>query len=244
MVLPIVAPVVFAQGGPPLRTDDPGTPGNGNWEINVACTQNFSPANTEIEAPLLDINYGLGDRIQLKFEIPYLLENDGGGEPFRRAFGDSLIGLKWRFYDANGWKISTYPQVEILEPTTTDDGQAMDRSAQVLLPFEITRQVGPVDINFEAGYWLVPGAPDQRILGLAVGRQFTKKFEGLAEIYDDVVLGGTSRSTTLDVGGRYELSNRFSLLFMVGRRILGSGLVNGQPSFIGYAGLQILLSPR
>ena len=24
-----------AQGGPPFLTTDPGTPGNGNWEINV-----------------------------------------------------------------------------------------------------------------------------------------------------------------------------------------------------------------
>jgi hypothetical protein len=27
---------VHAQGGPPMITDDPGTPGNGQWEINVA----------------------------------------------------------------------------------------------------------------------------------------------------------------------------------------------------------------
>jgi hypothetical protein len=53
-----------------MRTDDPGTPGNRTWEINIACTQTFSPIEREIETPLLDINYGLGDRIQLKFEIP------------------------------------------------------------------------------------------------------------------------------------------------------------------------------
>jgi hypothetical protein len=26
----------FAQGGPPMVTDDPGTPGDGHWEINIA----------------------------------------------------------------------------------------------------------------------------------------------------------------------------------------------------------------
>ena len=60
-----------AQGGPPLRTDDPGTPGNRNWEINVASTQFWSKSAREFESPLLDINYGLGDRIQLKYEVPY-----------------------------------------------------------------------------------------------------------------------------------------------------------------------------
>jgi hypothetical protein len=88
-------PFAFAQGGPPLRTDDPGTPGNKNWEINIACRQTFSPIEREIEIPLVDVNYGVGDRIQLKFEIPYLYRDDGSGQ-YRRALGDALFGMKWR----------------------------------------------------------------------------------------------------------------------------------------------------
>ena len=38
----LVVTAAFAQGGPPMRTDDPGIPGNRNWEINIACTQTFS----------------------------------------------------------------------------------------------------------------------------------------------------------------------------------------------------------
>ena len=69
-LVPVCSFAVFAQGGPPLLTDDPGTPGNRNWEINIASTQFFSPGENEVETPLLDINYGLGDRIQLKYEVP------------------------------------------------------------------------------------------------------------------------------------------------------------------------------
>ncbi len=229
-----------------MRTDDPGTPGNKNWEINIACTQTVSPIERELETPLLDINYGLGDRIQLKFEIPYLLEQDGSGQ-YRKAFGDSLVGIKWRFYQqrhSGGWQISTYPQVEILNPRQSDDGQRVGRSARVLLPFEVTRSVGPIDINLEVGYWIAKRNPDERILGLAVGREFTKKLEGVFEIYDDVVLGGRSRSTTLDLGGRYGLRKNLILLFMGGHRIVGSGRDDGQPSFVGYFGLQFLLGPK
>ena len=32
------APQLFAQGGPPMLTDDPDTPGAGVWEINTAYT--------------------------------------------------------------------------------------------------------------------------------------------------------------------------------------------------------------
>src|SRR5689334_5792934 len=73
------APSVFGQGGPPLLTDDPGTPGNRNWEINTAYFQVLTRDDRKIQAPLLDINYGLGDRIQLKCQTPFIWENDGDG---------------------------------------------------------------------------------------------------------------------------------------------------------------------
>jgi hypothetical protein len=126
---------LFAQGGPPLRTDDPGTPGNKNWEINIACTQTFSPIEREIEIPLVDVNYGVADRIQLKLEIPYLYRYDGSGQ-YRRALGDALFGMKWRFYEESrngGWRMSAYSQVEILNPQM-QDGERVGRSARFLLP--------------------------------------------------------------------------------------------------------------
>ena len=39
LALLLLAPLsLFAQGGPPLLTDDPGTPGRNNWEINLGYT--------------------------------------------------------------------------------------------------------------------------------------------------------------------------------------------------------------
>ena len=235
---------VFAQGGPPLLTDDPGTPGNRNWEINIASTHFRSPGEREFEAPLLDINYGLGDRIQLKYEVAYLFDSDEGA-PYRGGVGNSLIGVKWRFFqksDEKDWNISTYPQLEVNNPFASEARGLVDRGPRFLLPVEISKVFGPVEVNFEGGYWFTQDASNERILGLAFGHQFTKRFEGLAEIYDDVVLGGTARSTTLDIGGRYEFHRRLLILFMAGRGIIGSGRVNGQPSFIGYFGLQVQLT--
>ena len=45
LVLLFVPLDLFAQGGPPLVTDDPGTPGNGNWEINAAIQANPTDAD-------------------------------------------------------------------------------------------------------------------------------------------------------------------------------------------------------
>jgi hypothetical protein len=174
---------VFAQGGPPLLTDDPGTPGTKNWEINIASAHFRSPEEREFEAPLLDINYGLGDRIQLKYEVPYLFDSDKGA-PYRSTIGNSLIGVKWRFFqkgDEKGWNISTYPQLEVNNPFIAAPRGLVDRGPRFLLPLEITKVVGPVEVNLEGGYWITQDASNERILGLALGHQFTKRFEGLKQ---------------------------------------------------------------
>jgi hypothetical protein len=233
---------LVAQGGPPLLTDDPGTPGNRNWEINIASTYFWSMGEREIQAPLLDINYGLGDRLQLKYQVPYLFDSDNGGS-FRAGVGNSLVGVKWRFYEQSGekgWHISTYPQAELNNPDDSYERGLVDRGPRFLLPVEITKILGPVEANFEGGYWFSGHKPGERILGLALGHEFNKRFEGLFELYDDVLLGGEQRSDTFDFGGRYEFHKHLLLLFMAGH---GLGRVGGQDaSFIGYFGLQIELT--
>jgi hypothetical protein len=104
------------------------------------------------------------------------------------------------------------------------------------VPPEITKVVGPGEVNFEDGYWFTQDASNERILGLALGH--TKRLEGLADIYDAVALRGTARSTALDIGARSEFHKRLLILFMAGRGIRGSRKVNGQPSFIGHLGPQ------
>jgi len=67
-----------AQGGPPFLTNDPGTPGNGNWEINIASMQTLERGVASYQLPQIDLNFGLGERVQLTYEIPYLLQTRQG----------------------------------------------------------------------------------------------------------------------------------------------------------------------
>jgi len=36
LLLLMASACAHAQGGPPMLTDDPGTPGDGKWEVNIA----------------------------------------------------------------------------------------------------------------------------------------------------------------------------------------------------------------
>src|SRR6202046_342904 len=71
----LCAPIaVHAQAGPPFLTNDPGTPGNANWEINLSSMQTIARDVSSYQVPQIDLNFGVGDRIQLTYEIPYVFE--------------------------------------------------------------------------------------------------------------------------------------------------------------------------
>src|SRR5262249_45373395 len=105
--------VACAQGGPPLFTTDPGTPRNGNWEINVGAMASKQGDTRTYQLPQLDVNYGLGERLQLTVQVPYVLQS-APGVPQQKGWGNALIGAKWHFLDIpdGGWQVSTFPQVE------------------------------------------------------------------------------------------------------------------------------------
>ena len=99
-ILPVLLIVdrAFGQGGPPLITDDPGTPGAGKWEVIFALTLEKTGQHWLTEVPVIDINYGLGERIQLKYEISGLIADEPGSGP-QGGLSNSLVGFKWRFLD-------------------------------------------------------------------------------------------------------------------------------------------------
>lgn len=66
LIAAAAAPLARAQGGPPFITDDPGTPGNRHWEINLGWIGDHNPGQAYYQLPNINMNYGWGDRIQLK----------------------------------------------------------------------------------------------------------------------------------------------------------------------------------
>jgi hypothetical protein len=231
--------VVRADAGPPYLTNDPGTPGNANWEINLGTMQTIEHGVASYQVPQIDVNFGVGDRIQLTYEIPYVLQTRDGA-PTETGWSNAYPGLKWRFFDAGegGWQLSTFPQFETAASTQAQRKAIAAPGSRLLLPVEVAKAAGPFSLNFEAGYY-VQGSPE-RILGFVAGRQLSARLELDGELYNDHVMGTTPNVTTLDVGGRYRLHRGFILLFMAGRSLAGNS--PGQVEFLGYLGIQILLS--
>jgi len=255
-----------AQGGPPFRTDDPETPGSGNWEINFGWIGDRNLQEGEYELPNIDMNYGWGNRIQLKYELPLAMHEmrDGKGS-LAAGLGDSLLGVKWRFFeyvrDAAGKKarnedasdpdfsVSTYPQLSLNNPTSSVRRGIVDPGPQFLLPVEANASFGPVRVDGEVGYWFTNRhVPQSWIRGLIAGHEFGAGTEVYAEIYDEQDANRVDgepkqREATLGLGGRRGLNhtNSILLLLMAGRSFQRVAVANSQPSWIAYAGVQVLL---
>lgn len=234
---------VAAQGGPPFITNDPGTPGDGNWEINIMTYSERHPAVRIFNTPILDLNYGVGSRIQLTYEVPYLVEGTNGG-PTRTGLGKSLPGVKWRFYDSDEKKlaISIFPQLEFNNPTSSLQRGLVDYGTRFYLPVEVSKKVGPIEVNPEVGYIFASGRGAGWFTGLVVLREVSTRMELAAEFYNSANTNGSNHWNTYDGGGRYKLGEHFVLLFMAGRSFCAPSA--SQPQFFGYLGMQFLFSMK
>lgn len=234
---------LFAQGGPPYYTNDPGTPGNLNWEINLGYMPFLFSNHSVSHTPDVDINFGIGDRIQLTYENAWLrVQNPSSATKY--GLGQSNPGVKWRFYDAgeSGLNVSIFPQLFLNNPNDAVRRGITPASESFLLPIEFSKKIGSVDVNFEMGYQFVHKGPDGGLLGLVVGRDLTNKLEMDAELYYQGTFHPSENQPSIDFGGRYKLHRPVILLFMAGRSLEATR--SNQPYFLGYFGLQFLLPPK
>ncbi len=233
----------FAQGGPPYYTNDPGTPGNLNWEINLGYMPFFYSNQSVSHTPDVDINFGIGERIQLTYESAWLrVQNPGSATKF--GMNQSNPGVKWRFYDAgeSGLSISVFPQFFLNNPNNAVSRGITPPHSSFLLPVEFSKKFGPIDVDYEFGYQFVHNGPDGWLTGIVLGHDLTRKLEVDMEIYAQGTFHPSESQPTIDFGARYKLHRPVILLLMAGRALEPAS--PRQSYFLGYFGIQILLPPK
>jgi hypothetical protein len=234
-----VMPVcVRAQAGPPLLTDDPDTPGDHHWEINLAMTFSQTPSERLLGLPLLDVNYGLGQRLQLKAELPWLIRQDRNDTGTESGWGSTNLGVKWRFInqDKQGFAMSVYPQLEFRTSSASVRKGLIEGGAELRLPVEVSHDFGNFAVDGEVGYQIVQREKDEWIYGFAVARKMSKRLELLGELHGESRANLTDNEVVFNVGGRYNEGKRYTVLFSSGRSL---GTASGdRPQWIAYAGLQ------
>ena len=238
-----VSIAAVAQGGPPYYTNDPGTPGHLNWEINLGYMPFLYSDQSTSHMPDVDINFGVGDRVQLTYESAWLrVKNPGSKTEY--GMNQSNPGVKWRFYDAGerGLSVSVFPQLFLNNPNDAVGRGITPASQSFLLPFQFSRKFGPIDVDYEVGYQFVHKGPDGWLTGLVVGHDFTPKLEADMEFYYQGTFHSSLSQPTIDFGARYKIRRPIILLLMAGRSLEPAR--SNQAYFLGYFGIQLLLPPK
>ncbi len=232
-LLVLLPGLLQAQGGPPLVTDDPGTPGDGHWEVNVAWTREHRPGATRAEMPLADINYGWGEHVQLKYEGAWRRETEDGAGG-RSGVSDSLVGVKWRFRDdaPDGFAASIYPQVGFRTLAASVRRGISSGATTVILPLELQKGFGSFSANADVGYVGDSREADTWFGGVAAGYEHGD-WEFMGEIHAERDVGAAGERLLLNGGLRRKLGEHATLLFSLGRELKNRDEARATVSYVG-----------
>jgi hypothetical protein len=228
----------FAQGGPPMITDDPGTPGNGKWENNLAIAFEHRPGETAYGVPAIDLNYGVGDHIQLTWQTaPVLLKRSGHG--VIGGMGETEAAVKWRFFDeaTNGFDMSMFPRVIFnVAQSSVRRGLAED-GTRFQIPFQAAKAFGRLHVDAEFGPRVSTVGRSEWLYGIVCGFDVAKPTMLMVELHDESRMNFSRDVLTLNFGLHHEFTENYILILSMGHELRSAD----QPTaLIGYFGMQFV----
>ncbi|HHT9124929.1 MAG TPA: transporter [Candidatus Brocadiia bacterium] len=219
-------------GGPPLITDDTGTPGHNRWEINLA----YTTRNTIHERAtgfIVDANYGLGERTQLNLVIPHnSLDHDENGKD--SGLGDIQFATKYRFIDETGLFPSVSATPAVFIPTSSEHTKPY-----YFLPLEFDIHIKSLYMGSQIGY-LIHREKDENnelFYGFFGEYPVLKRLDAVGEIFGLIPEYTEVNPPLFNAGFRYRFSKLFSVMGSAGRSL--GERSSGEPHLLGYIGIRL-----
>lgn len=221
-ILLLLVSVVGMRAGPPFLTDDPEPVDLNNWEFYIFGQGDRTDGGNAISGPAIELNYGIATNTQLHLVAP-IANVSSSGTGWSSGYGDTEVGIKFRFID----ETDSLPQVGIFpmaELPTASRGLGNGRT-WYRLPLWIQKSWGPWT-TYGGGGEALNSAPGQRnysFAGWLVQRNVGKSLALGAELFSQGAITEGGRASTLtNVGGTFNFTEKFALLFSAGRSISGA----------------------
>jgi len=221
-----------------MITDDPGTPGNGKWENNLAITFEHRSNEASLDVPEIDLNYGVGEHIQLTLQTaPVLFKRSGHG--LIGGVGGTEAAVKWRFLDeaTSGVDMSMFPRVIFnVSQSSVRRGLAED-GTRFQMPFEIAEGFGRWHADVEFGPLASTIGRSDWLYGLVCGFNVAKPTMLMAELHGESRMNFSRDVLALNFGLRHEFTETYILILSMGHEVRSAE----QPTaLIGYFGMQFV----
>ena len=230
--------VGFCQGGPPMMTDDPGTPGDKIWEINTALVCSSGHKATSILFPLLDINRGIGDDAQISMttNLSHYVEN---GSDLNSGLSTISLGFKKRFFENQKEKIliSVDPKIDFHHFLSSKNTNINPEGNKYSLGFQFQKSFDVVGINPDFGYATSPNGSEISH-GLAIGFEFEKDREFMLEGRGKSAIGSNETESLVNIGARVKLNKTNVFLGSVGKILKAYG--DEQRPWIVFIGYRVI----
>ncbi len=220
--------------GPPFMTDDPDPVPLHHWEFYTFYSGGTTQTSNNLTGPAIELNNGVAPNLQLHLIIPDNVVSVNGIS--HQGLGDVEAGVKYRFVK----ETPSTPEVGIfplLEIPTGDASRGLGNGRTWFkLPIWIQKswRNWTADIGGGYAYNPAPGQKNYLYSGVLLQRTFSPRFTLGVEMFvqgaqTDAVPGSStpvpgSRATYLwNVGGYYNFTPDFSLLFSAGHSLAGEG---------------------
>ena len=221
-----------------MITDDPGTPGNGKWEINLAITLEHRSDETSFDLPAVDLNYGVGKNIQLTLQTaPVLLAREDHG-PIG-GLGETEAAVKWRFLDEETKvvDVSMFPRVIFnIQQSSARRGLAED-GTRFQIPFQIAKTFGRFHADAEFGPVGITVGRSEWLYGIVGGYDVAKPTMLMAELHGTSRMNFSRDTLAINFGLRHELTETRILILSLGHELRSP---EDSLALIGYFGVQLL----
>ena len=221
-----------------MITDDPGTPGPGHWENNIAVLFEHRPNETSFDSPQFDLNYGVGEHIQLTLQGgPVLLKRSGHG--LIGGVGGTEAAVKWRFLDEekSGFDVSMFPRVIFNITQSSVRRDLAENGTRFQIPFQVAKTFGRFHADAEFGPLAGTVGRSEWIYGIVGGMELAKTTMLMAELNGTSRMNFTRDILTVNFGLRHQLTDARILIASIGHELRDSDQAR---SFIGYLGVQLL----
>jgi hypothetical protein len=191
---------------------------------------------TRFETPAFDLNYGIGEHIQLNYSVSWITL-DRKNEATKNGLGNSEVAVKWRFLDEDkhGAAMSIYPRFIFNNPTGSADRGLVDQGTVFRLPVQVEKKVGVVDMIVNFGHDFRQ-SNDTWLYGIAAKYAEIKGLELLAEVFGTADNNFKKAENIFNVGVRSDVSESFTILASIGRSLLEGP---DHPTLLSYVGLQM-----
>jgi len=219
-----MAVATATTAGPPFITDDPQPVDLQHYEVYMA-SQSFRQFGlTNGTFPHVEVNYGAIPDLQLHIIAP-LAYVSGPGQPTSFGYGDTELGVKYRFLQETKSQpmVGIFPLVEV--PTGTPSRNLGSGQTAFFLPVWLQKSFGNWTTYGGGGYWSNPGAGNRNywFSGLTVQCQATKKLMLGGELYHTTSQAvGLGDNTGFNVGGVYDFDEGHHLMMSIGTGFQGS----------------------